>query len=302
VTISALNFASDHPLFERIQTRTLPSGFSIIRIAGKHGTLEVSPEGAHVLNWTPRDGAPVFWVSEASRFEPGVPVRGGIPICWPWFGFHPVHKTLPGHGYARTTAWELAHAELRPDESIRCTFKLAPDDRIKTVFSCDVTAAYTITLGAALEIELTTTHHGGENFDFTTALHPYFAVSNVKQVTVHGLEATAYYDKIADQNGIQDGPVSVDKKIQRYYGHDGSVVIRDRGLRRAILIEKRNSGSTVVWNPAYEQAQDDFGDTGSTGMVCVEPAVTAQDNVTLSCGNVHSLYARYTVLPVNAEL
>lgn len=279
-----------------VSFHTGPGELDSVEVKNPHATARVALQGAHVLEWTPRDEEPVIWVSEAARYAPGVAVRGGIPICWPWFGPHPTDPALPAHGFARTSAWQVVAAERLPDERTRLTFRL-PDGEGAGLWPHDTELLYMVTVGQTLELDLVTRNAGEVPVTVGQALHTYFRVSNAAAVKVLGLEGCRYLDKIAGGEHVQDRPLAIGGRTDRIYLDSArDCIVEDLGLGRAIRISKRNSHSTVVWNPALDgNAPGDFGPTGSRHMLCVETANVAADAVRLEPHAVHLLFVRYAV-------
>jgi glucose-6-phosphate 1-epimerase len=277
-----------------------PGALASVEVQNRHATASIALQGAHVLAWTPRDEEPVIWVSEAARYAPSVPIRGGIPICWPWFGPHPTDPALPQHGIARTADFQVVAVERLFDERTRLTFRL-PDERDGAAWPHPTELLYMVTVGRTLELDLVTRNAGTEPVTVGQALHTYFRVSDYREVTLLGVEGSRYLDRVAGGEGVQDRPLRLTGKADRVYLESSrDCVLEDRGLSRAIRIAKRNSRSTVVWNPGLAGAapQSDFGPGGSREMLCVETANAADDVVRLEPHAVHLLFARFSLGPV----
>lgn len=295
--VRALNsrFGSPGILF-----REGPGGLERIDIENPHATASLALQGAHLLEWTPRDEQPVIWVSEAARYEPGVAIRGGIPICWPWFGPHATNPRLPQHGLARTAEFQVVAVERLFDHRTRITFRL-PDGQVEAAWPHPTELLYMVTVGRALELDLVTRNAGPEPVTIGQALHTYFRVSDYTRVTVHGLEGCRYLDRVAGGERVQDRPLTLAGKTDRTYLQSvRDCILEDPGLSRSIRISKRNSHSTVVWNPALGGVSpgSDFGASGSRHMLCLETANAGADAVRLEPHAVHLLFARFTVAPV----
>jgi D-hexose-6-phosphate mutarotase len=276
-----------------------PGGLDTVEIENRHATARVALQGAQLLAWQPREEEPVIWLSPAARFEPGVAIRGGIPICWPWFGPHPADPGLPQHGFARTTAWQVVAVDRLYDDRTRVTFRLPDGDR-SAAWPHETELLCMITVGRALEIDLVTRNVGPEPVTVSQALHTYFQVSDYERVTVLGVEGSRYLDKVDGREGVQDRPLRISGRTDRIYLEAvRDVVLEDPGLGRAIRVTRRNSHSMVVWNPGYDgAAAADFGPAGSRGMLCLETANAGPDAVRLLPHAVHLLFTRYTVGPV----
>jgi glucose-6-phosphate 1-epimerase len=276
-----------------------PGELAVLDVENPHARARVVIQGAHVVDWTPRGEEPVLWVSEAARFAPGVSIRGGIPICWPWFGAHPSDPEQPQHGFARTAPWQVVAVERLADERTRLTFRL-PDGVGGAAWPHDLELLYMVTIGRTLELDLVTRNAGDAPVAIGQALHTYFRVSDPAEVVVYGLEGCRYLDKLHGGEGVQDRRLTPTGPIDRVYlGAVRDAVIEDHGLSRAIRVTKRNSRATVVWNPGHAgAARGDFGESGSSHMLCLETANAAEDVVRLEPHAVHLLFTRYTVGPI----
>ena len=277
--------------------RVGPGGLVLVEVESQLARAQVALQGAQVLSWTPRHEEPVIWLSEAARFAPGIPIRGGVPICWPWFGPHASDPALPQHGFARTAEWQMVAAERLFDGRIRLTFRL-PDDCGASVWSHRAELIYMVTVGQTLELDLVTRNTGAEAIVLGQALHAYFCVGDYKDVTVHGLEGCRYLDKVSGDERLQDRPLMLSGKTDRVYlDVTRDCVIEDPALGRALRITKRNSHSAIVWNPALsgDSPGADFGTSGSRHMLCVETANAAEDVVRLEPRAVHLLFSRFSV-------
>lgn len=275
-----------------------PAGLTLIEVTNALSSSTIALQGAHIMTWAPRGEPPVIWLSPFGKFAPGKSIRGGVPICWPWFGPHESDAKLPGHGYARTTMWEVLKTEA-VGESTRLAFRLRETATTKTQWPHDTEVTLTVTVGHALTIQLTTTNRTGAPVTIGDALHTYFEVKDVRHVKVLGLEDCPYIDKVdGHSRKRQAGPVTIDQEVDRVYlESDRDCILDDPGLQRKIRISKKGSRSTVVWNPWIEKAakMGDFGENGYLGMLCIESANAADDVVTLAPGASHTLEVTYSV-------
>jgi len=272
----------------------------LIDIKNKFATATISLQGAHVLSWTPESQEGVIWLSEDASFAPGKSVRGGIPICWPWFGAHESGSGLPAHGLARTAMWEILCTEELEGGSTRITFTTTPQPENEHMWPADTTVQYLVTIGEKLEVELVTRNNGSDSIIIGQALHTYFNVGDIDKVLLHGLEDNSYLDKLEGfAEKTQRGPVSIEGEVDRVYIDTVSeCVIEDKLFKRNITIKKRGSHSTVVWNPWQETAEKlgDMGEDGYRKMLCVESCNAANDVVTIAPGQAHHLWVQYQVL------
>ncbi len=276
------------------------NGFVTVDIANSQATASIALQGAHLFSWIPRGARPVIWVSAEAHFEKGKPIRGGIPVCWPWFGNHPSDPSLPAHGFARTSSWKVIQTEALKDGSTLIVFSLIAKDEHNRLwpYSCDLEIHYII--GESLKVDLVTRNTGESDITISDALHTYFAVSDVRNISINGLEGCSYLDKVDNEipRKKQVGAVHFAGEIDRIYLQSSDdCVIDDPGLQRRIRISKLNSDSTVVWNPWIEKSgkMDDMGQNGYLNMVCVESTNAADDEVRVAAGDEHHLWVRYSI-------
>jgi glucose-6-phosphate 1-epimerase len=262
-------------------------------------TGEIYLHGAHVTGWTPRGGRPVIWMSGASAFAPGRPIRGGIPLCFPWFGPHPANAALPAHGFARLVPWALEGVR-REGESIRVTLGLRTGTEWQDAWPHRCALTCMVDFGARLAVELAVRNVGDSSCTFDEALHTYFGVGDVRQVAVEGLAGTTCVDKTRGGERRVEGiePIRFTGETDRVYlGIETAATIVDAAWQRRIVVRKHGSRTTVVWNPwiAKARAMPDFGDDEWPAMVCVETANALDDAITLPPGGEHRLRAEIHV-------
>jgi len=274
--------------------------FPIIDIQNKQGRASISLQGAHILDWTPKGSDGVIWLSKDAVFAEGKSIRGGIPVCWPWFGAHEKNTSYPAHGFARVTVWQVREVQALSSTETQVTFRLETqtlDEAFQKMWPQPTTLEYTMTIGAALTLELTTFNQSDEAIRIGQALHTYFKVDDVGNTTVYGLEGRDYLDKPDNfKRKTQAGPITIKGEVDRIYLQtDDDVIIDD--TKRKIMIKKQGSQSTVVWNPGKQVAErmGDLGEAGYLKMLCVESANAADDIVTLAAGASHRLKVEYTV-------
>ncbi len=271
----------------------------VVEIHNRHGSALISLQGAHVLSWIPDGEDDVIWLSEDAKFAAGKSVRGGIPLCWPWFGAHATNAGYPAHGFARTTNWQIVTTEALDDGNTRVTFTTQPQPETEAMWPADTTVQFQITVGRKLEMELLTHNNGSQAITIGQALHTYFKVGDVSKVLLHGLDDTNYLDKLAGfSRRVQHGPITINEEVDRIYLDTArDCVIEDKMLQRNIIIIKCGSHSTVVWNP-WRKTAEKMGDLGSDGykqMLCVESSNAADDVVRIEPGKAHQLWVQYEV-------
>ncbi|MFH2133627.1 MAG: D-hexose-6-phosphate mutarotase [Pseudomonadota bacterium] len=288
-----------HAIENHVQLREIADGVIIAEVSNQFALANIALQGAHIATFQPRGEEPVLWLSPNAKFAPGKSIRGGVPICWPWFGPHKTDSSLPGHGFARTVPWELLETKAHPDGSTSLRFGLTESDSTRAQWPHASTAQLEVTVGKSLRVELVTTNTGDAPFELGEALHTYFQISDIDDMTIRGLEDCEYLDKVQDfARCTQQGGIRIESEVDRVYVNtEADCVIEDKGLKRAIRIAKQGSRSTVVWNPWQEKAEKmgDFGPKLHRDMVCVESGNALENVLTLQAGETHRLVAEYSV-------
>ncbi|NDP37986.1 MAG: D-hexose-6-phosphate mutarotase [Rhodoferax sp.] len=272
------------------------NGLPVADIQTPQASARVALQGAQVLAWQPAGHKPVIWLSQAAVFEPGQAVRGGVPVCWPWFG---AQGGLPAHGLVRTRLWALREAAMDAASQVVLRFGLGDDASTRALWDFPFDLELVVTVGATLAMALTTRNTGEKPFTITQALHTYFCVGNIGQTSVQGLDDTDYLDKV--QNfalAKQSGAVEFTGETDRIYiNTTADCRIEDRAWQRTLQIAKTGSTSTVVWNPwrEREKALPDMAAGEYLGMLCVETCNAGPDQITVAPGHAHTLSARLSV-------
>jgi len=261
-----------------------------ITVTGPHANATIYRHGAHVALFQPHGERPVLFMSQQSQYANGKPIRGGVPVIFPWFGPHPTDATAPAHGTARLTDWNLIATAQRTDGVVELVFALPPF------------LQYRVAIGRQLELTLEVHNTSQSPLQFEEALHTYFAVSEIRQCTVTGLENARYDSKVEGVTGQSQGtaPIQFTAETDRLYLNTrATCVIHDPGWQRRIVVEKDGSDSTVVWNPwiAKAKAMPDFGDAEWPAMLCIETVNARGNAVTLAPGQTHALRATIRVEP-----
>src|SRR5580765_4925082 len=256
-----------------------------IEAVGERSRAEVYLHGAHVTSFQKKGEAPLLFTSQFSRFTPDQPIRGGIPLIFPWFG---AREGEPAHGFARVSEWELHEATTAPKGGVSLRRSLPETAEWATwpPFS----ANYAVTITTSLELELTITNAShDQTLSFENCLHTYFAVGDIDAVSVSGLKGVDYLDKVENfaRKTEKAEVINFTSEVDRtYLDTKGPVEILDASLRRKIRIEKTGSASTVVWNPwiAKSQQMPDFGNEEYRQMVCVESGNVGKNRIALPPG------------------
>jgi glucose-6-phosphate 1-epimerase len=257
-------------------------GLTKIRIETAWSSAEIYPHGAHVTHFQKKGEPPLLFMSAASEFATDKPIRGGVPIIFPWFG---PREGMPAHGFARTAAWELKETLLLDTGAVRLAFALPLVDGYQV--------EYIATVADSLTLQLIVKNTSASDVSFETCLHTYFQISAIDDVSITGLAGTSYLDKVAGSTATEgSAPIRVASEVDSVYlDTPGTVEIQDPGFGRTIRIAKTGSNSTVVWNPWIEKSRRmaDFGDDEYLQMVCVESGNVAKNQITLPPGETSVL-------------
>lgn len=264
-------------------------GLATVTIDNQYCTGEIHLHGATVTAWQPKGERPVLWLSGSSAFDDDSPIRGGVPICLPWFGPGRSADRQPSHGWARLSQWQFVGAE-DVEAGTLATFVLQRDG---------LELRYHVTMGEWLELALDVTNIGQQAVEIEEALHTYLAVGDIRQVSLSGLDGVDYVDKTADAAVVsQEGDITFDGETDRVYLTSANVTVSDPAGGRKLLVQSQGARNTVVWNPGpvKAEAMPDFGDDEWTQMVCVEAANALDDCYRLQPGGTHSIAQKVSVV------
>jgi D-hexose-6-phosphate mutarotase len=273
-------------------------GLPKVRITSPLATGEMYLHGGQVMAWAPEGVKEVLFVSDRARWAHGHAIRGGVPICFPWFGRHADDPDAPSHGFVRTRAWRL---ESVSDDHRGVTVSMATGngDDTRRWWPGDFHAVHRVTFGPSLIMALEIANTGSAPTRFEAALHTYYRVSDVRGIWISGLDATRYLDALdRSREKAQDGDIAILSEIDRVYLDAGPVIeIDDAAARRRIRIVTEGSRTTVVWNPWATKARalPDLGDDEWLEFVCVESANVAPRAVDLAPGERHSMRVEVSV-------
>lgn len=277
-------------------------GLSRFVITNQFAEAEVYLLGGQVTAFRPIGQEPVLWLSPLSAFEEGKAIRGGVPICWPWFGPHPSRTDQPAHGLARTREWKPLDAGQLSDGRTRVRLTLADDELTRAAWPHGFDLTLSVTVGDALHLELITTNNGDGPLAYADALHTYLRVGDVRRVSVEGLHGKAFSHSTRHYRGVQSGPVTFDgdEVNNIYLPSRGAVRVIDPLLKRVIEVSKSGSLATVVWNPGAgggEAMKDVRGEWDE--FVCVEAGTCADARIVLLPGSSHSTGQTIGVSPMS---
>lgn len=228
---------------------------------------EIALHGGHLLRWRAAGREEALYVSPEAIFAEGKAIRGGVPVCWPWFG----GEGKPAHGLVRTRMWELEDA-CEIEGGVRVVLRIASDAETREIWPYEFVLRMEFELGEVLRMNCVSENVGDEAWEESGALHTYLAVDAIENVRISGLDGVKYRETATGREGdfVQVGEVEFGCEVDRVYASAGTVVLRDGA--REIAIEKEESEATVVWNPwvAKAAALGDLPDEDFSRFVCVE--------------------------------
>ncbi len=259
---------------------------------------EMYLHGAHVTSWKPAGAEELLFLSSKSRWEEGQAIRGGIPICFPWFRGKADDPKAPAHGFVRTTAWQLeaiVESESENGSGVTVTMFTESNERTRRWWPGEFRLVHRVTFGSELRLELECSNQGTAPFRFEEALHTYNRVADVNDVRLQGLEGVSYLDNVdSNKEKTQSGDVAVVAQTDNaFLNTQKAVDLSDSKMHRRIRLEKTNSLTTVVWNPWREGAQRmrDLGDSEWTQFLCVEASNILSSAIGLEPGQNHTVTA-----------
>ncbi|MEH6558723.1 MAG: D-hexose-6-phosphate mutarotase [Oceanicoccus sp.] len=277
-----------------------------IRVDNEKASATIFLQGAQVSDFQPNGCNPIIWCSDQCNYAAGTPLRGGIPICWPWFGDlnrNPAEvkqqilgnsdtQILAPHGFVRNQPWQLATISIVDADTTQLTFRLVLDGTEDPLWphACELT--YTVTVGSVLSLELCINNKSRDTVNFSSALHTYYSVDNIEHTTLNGLEGCRYTDCMDEwKDKDPESQLLVNCEIDRIYrGATDRITINEKNQRN-IIIESDGSHSTVVWNPWIEKSArlSQFSNSDYQKMICVETANVGTDFVRLAPNQTHRL-------------
>jgi glucose-6-phosphate 1-epimerase len=273
-------------------------GLPAVKISTSAAAGEMYLHGAHVTSWKPAGREEVLFVSPRSLWADGNAIRGGVPICFPWFGDKADDPHAPAHGFVRTKSWQLESIEQTGD-TVTVSMFTASDPSTKAWWPADFRLMHRVTFGPELTLELVMTNTGSASLRFEEAMHTYHRVGDVAEARVSGLNGVSYLDKTdAYREKTQQGDVVIEAETDRVYlNTQHPLALRDPVLHRRIEVTKENSRTTVVWNPWVQNARKlaDLGEDQWKQMLCIETSNVGNFAVELAPGQQHSMKATVRV-------
>ncbi len=263
----------------------------IVRVIHDKATAGISLHGGHVVSYTPEgQKEDLIWMSDKAVFDGKAALRGGIPVCWPWFG----RIAKPSHGFARTAEWELV--EHRENENgVIVELALFPTEETHKIWPHMFDVRLVVEVSEELKVTLKVLNIDAEAWTFSGALHTYLNVGDILQTQTTGM-GSEYIDSLKDNELCQGSSVlQLSDTVDRVYTQpEAKILVKDPVLARTLNIENHGHNSAVLWNPWAEGAQSmaDMADTSYQTMLCVESTLHASSldqGKTLQPGESHEL-------------
>lgn len=273
-------------------------GLPKVRITAPQAEGEMYLHGGHVTSWKPEGKEEVIFLSSRSKFENGKAIRGGVPICFPWFGGKADDPKAPAHGFVRAKEWQLESIK-QAGGAVTVSMFTESNEDTKRLWPADFRLVHRATFGSELGLELEVTNTGRTLLRFEEALHTYHRVGNIKDTRVRGLDGVQYFDKTdSNRKKMQQGEMAIASETDSVYLNTADAVeLEDPVLRRRTRIMKENSRTTVVWNPWVEKARSfsDFAADEWMRMICIEASNVSDFAVELAPGQQHKMKAAVRV-------
>jgi len=271
------------------------AGLEYLEIENRSATAKVALQGAHLFHYQQTGQNPLLWLSKTSHFKTGKAIRGGTPVCWPWFGKHPDDASLPQHGFARTSLFKHIKSHEPDGNSSEITLQLQSSAQTLALWPYEFELLVHIVVGPTLNIALSTTNRSNSPFALSSALHSYFLVSDIGDASIQGLDNTEYWDALTDETHVQSGDIHITAEVDRVY-QNVTNFLQLNDLTRTIQIKTSGSSSAIVWNPWIDKTRSmsDMENDGYKTMLCIETANAREDTRTLAPGSAHTLQCTYS--------
>ena len=299
------DLSSSQVLPSSVQVLEISEGMQYLKISAAKAEARIFHQGAHIANFQPAGTAePVLFLSAESVFRKGTPIRGGVPVIFPWFGPHPEKAELPAHGLVRTKRWELEEAAESASGVVKTVWSISDDEESRALWPHPFRLRLTVEAAESLHMTLDVENTSSESFTFEEALHTYLTVSDARTIRVRGLHGVEYLDKTAamERKTERDENIRITSETDRIYlDTEATCYIDDPGFARTLEVSKNGSETTVLWNPwiGKSAALPDFGDDEWQRMVCIETTNAAGNAITLAPGATHRMTATVRVLPLH---
>ncbi|MCF1427496.1 MAG: D-hexose-6-phosphate mutarotase [Shewanella sp.] len=271
-----------------VSTKIHPNGLEYVEISTALCKARIFMQGAQIDYFEPLGKKPLLWVSSADDYQPGNGIRGGIPVCWPWFGVND-KEGFPQHGFARNRNWSLESVQMQGDiAKLRFALQISVDDR--QYWPHDTQVAVEFELTETLKLSLINHNRGDETVTLTQALHTYFPITDIHQLTASGFAGAKYIEFAKGPYAQEGDEVQFVRETDRVYTDLGPVQLLHT-KDGTIEVGREHSHSAVLWNPWIDKSKwlSRFNDDDYLTMVCLEAANVLEDKLVLEPGQSHTL-------------
>lgn len=278
--------------------RNHEDSLAVIAVKNPYCTATITPQGAQLLTFEQADGTPLLWLSPQAIFKTGKAIRGGVPVCLPWFGPHTTDPSKPQHGFARNSLWQLTRAHALDDGATQLTWRFQVGTSHPAQFAGEFTAELTMTLSKRIDLQLVVSNDGTHPLPLSWALHSYHPVNNLATARVAGLDGCEYLDNTRQQSRFtQTGDITFGQEVDRIFvstSKHQDLITETQHLR----VSGHDCSSAIIWNPGPQLAAGmaDVGEGNHQGFVCVERGNTADNALRLAAGETHSASVRIEAL------
>lgn len=262
------------------------NGMKIVRVLHNEAEAGISLHGGHLIWYRPADEADVIWLSEKAEFDPAKAIRGGIPVCWPWFG----KTATPSHGFARISEWSLL--EHRENENgVIVALSLEDNDDTRAIWPHKFRNILTFEIGRSLKVSLTSTNTDDSPWNYAGALHSYFQIQDIRCTQITGMGTDFLDSTKGNEADSAAEPLTFESEVDRVYVQPQATITIDDNAARQLLVTNHGHNAAVIWNPwqALSEAMGDMADNSYETMVCVESTIHSDQTITLAPGESHTL-------------
>ncbi len=272
-----------------MQTIKQKNELEYLEVSNALSSIKIAFQGAHIFDFRVKGKAKMLFLSDTSHFEIGKAIRGGIPICWPWFGVHVSDSNLPNHGFARTSLWTHVEIEALSESKTKIVFSLESSEESLKMWPYDFELTLEIYMSDILEVSLISKNRGEKSFTLTQALHTYLEIEEIHEVEVQGLRNKPFYNKLDNSfDNVENEELKFTTEVDRIY-YDLSQPLFVKDANQNITVETKGSNSVVVWNPGSEYKKS-FNDLSAyENMLCLESANVFKDEIELQPNEEHVL-------------
>ena len=293
IMISHIKLNEIKKLSDSVTLKTTDQGFEFIIIDHQNFDAAFTLHGGHLIHFQRKHQRPLIYLSKTAAFNNSKAIRGGVPICWPWFGKpnQEFAEPLPSHGFARISKWKVTCIN-EDNQGVNIDFSLASSEASKQLWKHDFQLTLKASLSDFIELSLVTENTGSSSFTYSGALHTYLHIANTEQANIEGL-AEDYTDSL-DAGKSKKSPtlLTINAELDAIHQvNQGDLMVNDGGNQRKIMVTNSGNDSVVVWNPWINKAASfaDMPDDGYQTMLCIESAITGQNGVLVEAGQAHTL-------------